>query len=203
MGLLFNVEERTLVDAVREYVARDVVPLAAERDETGSFPVEELRKAAALGFMGMAIPDDLGGSPLSAASTAIVYEEISRASASVGVILSVHNSLTSNAINLYGSSDVKERLLPRLARGELIGAYCLTEPQAGSDAAAIQTRAVADGDTWRISGQKAFITSGSHAGIYIDFAVTEPNARTSQRMTAFVVERETPGIGVAPKERKL
>jgi alkylation response protein AidB-like acyl-CoA dehydrogenase len=153
--------------------------------------------------MGMAVPEDLGGYPLTAASTALVYEEISRASASVAVILSVHNSLTCNAINRYGSPDVKERLLPRLASGELIGAYCLTEPQAGSDAAAITTRAVEDGDYWRISGQKAFITSGAHAGVYVVFAVTDPEARTSRRMTAFAVERDTPGIEVAPKEKKL
>lgn len=203
MELLFNEEEQTLLEAVREYVARDVVSRVAARDDGAAYPTEELQAAAAMGFMGMAVPEDLGGYPLSAASTAIVYEEISRASASVGVILSVHNSLACNAINLYGSADVRERLLPRLASGELIGAYCLTEPQAGSDAAAITTRAVEDGDNWRISGQKAFITSGAHAGVYVVFAVTDPEARTSRRMTAFVVGRETPGIEVAPKEKKL
>ena len=203
MELLFNDEEQTLVEAVREYVARDVAPRVSDRDEAGSYPSEELRAAASMGFMGMAVPEDDGGFPLSATSTAIVYEEISRASASVAVILSVHNSLTCNAIDQYGSPDVKGRLLPRLASGALIGAYCLTESQAGSDVSAIQTRAIGDGDDWRISGQKAFITSGAHAGVYIVFAVTDLEARTSRRMTAFVVERETPGIEVAPKERKL
>jgi alkylation response protein AidB-like acyl-CoA dehydrogenase len=203
MELLFNDEEQTLTEAVREYVARDVAPRAANRDERGSYPTEELQAAAAMGFMGLAVPEDLGGMPLPATSVAIVYEEISRASASVAVILSVHNSLTCNAISQYGSAELKERLLPRLASGELIGAYCLTEPQAGSDAGAIQTRAIQDGDNWRISGQKAFITSGAHAGVYVVFAVTDPEARTSRRMTAFIVERETPGIEVAPKEKKL
>ena len=203
MELLFNEEEQTLVEAVREYVARDVAPRVAARDERAEYPDDELRAAASMGFMGMAVPEDLGGYPLSAASTALVYEEISRASASVAVILSVHNSLTCNAINQYGSAEVKERLLPKLAAGELIGAYCLTEPQAGSDAGAIQTRAIEAGDAFRISGQKAFITSGAHAGVYILFAVTDPDARTSRRMTALVVERETPGIEVAPKEKKL
>lgn len=203
MELLFNDEEQTLIEAVREYVARDVAPRAASRDESGSYPTEELEAAAAMGFMGLAVPEDLGGMPLPATSVAIVYEEISRASASVAVILSVHNSLTCNAINQYGSAELKERLLPRLASGELIGAYCLTEPQAGSDAGAIQTRAIDDGDHWRISGQKAFITSGAHAGVYIVFAVTDTDARTSRRMTAFIVERDTPGIEVAPKEKKL
>ncbi len=203
MELLFNDEEQTLIEAVREYVARDVAPRAAARDDSGSYPTEELRTAATMGFMGLSVPDDLGGMPLPATSVAVVYEEISRASASVAVILSVHNSLTCNAINQYGSAEMKERLLPRLASGELIGAYCLTEPQAGSDAGAIQTRAIEDGDNWRISGQKAFITSGAHAGVYIVFAVTDPDARTSRRMTAFIVERETPGIEVGPKEKKL
>ncbi|MEX1158005.1 MAG: acyl-CoA dehydrogenase family protein [Thermomicrobiales bacterium] len=203
MGLLFNDEERTLIEAVREYVARDVAPRAADRDENSVFPVEELRAAAAMGFMGMAVQEELGGFPFPATSTAIVYEEISRASASVAVILSVHNSLTCNAINQYGSPALKCRLMPLLASGELIGAYCLTEPQAGSDAGAIRTRAIEAGDDWRISGEKAFITSGAHAGVYIVFAVTDPDARTSRRMTAFVVERDTSGIEVAPKERKL
>ncbi|MDQ3548443.1 MAG: acyl-CoA dehydrogenase family protein [Chloroflexota bacterium] len=203
MELLFSDEEQTLVEAVREYVARDVASRADARDDSGSYPSEELRAAASMGFMGLAVPEDLGGFPLSATSTAIVYEEISRASASVAVILSVHNSLTCNAIDQYGSPEVKGRLLPRLASGDLIGAYCLTESQAGSAAGAIQTRAIEDGDDWRISGQKAFITSGAHAGVYIVFAVTDPDARTARRMTAFVVERETRGIEVAPKERKL
>lgn len=203
MELLFNEEEQTLVEAVREYVVRDVAPRASARDDSSSFPTEELCAAASMGFMGMAVPEDLGGFPLSAASTALVYEEISRASASVAVILSVHNSLTCNAIHQYGTTELKQRLLPRLATGESIGAYCLTEPQAGSDAGAIATRAVEDGDSWRISGRKAFITSGAHAGVYVVFSVTDPDARTSRRMTAFVVERDTPGIEVAPKEKKL
>lgn len=203
MELLFNDEEQTLLQAVREYVAHDVTPRVAERDESGAFPSDELRAAAEMGFMGMAIPEEYGGFPLSSTSTAIVYEEISRRSASVGVILSVHNSLTSNAIRQYASPDIQQAMLPRLASGDWIGAYCLTEPQAGSDAAAIATRAVRDGDGWRISGQKAFITSGAHAGVYVVFAVTDPEARTSSRITAFVVERESPGIVVAPKEKKL
>src|SRR5688500_7558928 len=155
MELLFNDEEQTLIEAVREYVARDVAPRADARDESASYPTEELRTAAAMGFMGLAVPEDLGGMPLPATSVALVYEEISRASASVAVILSVHNSLTCNAISQYGSAKLKERLLPRLAAGELIGAYCLTEPQAGSDAGAIPTRAIEDGDHLRIRRQKA------------------------------------------------
>jgi alkylation response protein AidB-like acyl-CoA dehydrogenase len=201
--LLFNEEERLLIRAVREYVERDVAPRAADRDESGSFPVEELRKGAELGLLGMSIPEEYGGAPLDAASVAIVYEEISRVSPSLSVILSVHNSLTSNAISRFGTEPVKRATLPRLASGEWIGAYALTEPQAGSDAAAIQTRAVQSEDGFSITGRKVFITSGAHAGVFIVFAVTDPEARTSRRITAFVVPRDTPGLGVGPKEKKL
>lgn len=203
MSILFTDEERVLVEAVREYVARDVAPRAAARDDTGDFPTDELAKAADLGFMGLAVPEVFGGSPLDAASTALVFEEISRGSASVAVILSVHNSLSSNAINLFGSHTLKQRLLPSMVDGSTLGAYCLTEPHAGSDAAAISTRAVGDEGDFRLSGRKVFITSGAHAGVYVVFAVTDPDARTSRRITAFAVERDTPGIRVSPKERKL
>jgi len=203
MSLLCNDDERLLREAVREYVARDVVPRVAERDDSGDFPVEEVQSAAELGFMGLAIPEVYGGSPLNAAGTALVYEEISRASAAVSVILSVHNSLTSLAINRFGSNALKDRLLPSLSSGHALGAYCLTEPQAGSDAAAISTRAVDEGDAYRLNGRKVFITSGAHAGVYVVFAVTDPGARTSQRITAFAVERDAPGIQVSPKEKKL
>jgi alkylation response protein AidB-like acyl-CoA dehydrogenase len=203
MSLLYSDEERLLIDAAREYVARDVAPRVAERDAHGEYPIEELAKAAELGFMGLAIAEDYGGTPIDAASTALVYEEISRGSAAVSVILSVHNSLTSNAISLYGSDDLKSRLLPKLADGAAIGAYCLTEPHAGSDAAAINTRAVEDSGGYRINGRKVFITSGEHAGVYIVFAVTDVEARTSRRITAFAVERDSPGIRVGPKEAKL
>ena len=203
MGLLFNAEERLLTEMVREFATTEVAPRAAQRDEDSSFPADELRAAATLGLLGMAAPEEHGGNPLDAAATALVYEELSRWSPAVSVILSVHNSLTCNAINRYGQDIAKRSLLPRLATGELLGAYCLTEANAGSDAAAITTRATRDGRHWRVSGQKLFVTSGSHAGVYIVFAVTDPEARTSTRMTAFAVERALPGIRVGPKERKL
>jgi alkylation response protein AidB-like acyl-CoA dehydrogenase len=151
----------------------------------------------------MSIPEEFGGAPLDAASIAIVYEEISRVSPSLSVILSVHNSLTSNAINRFGSASLKRNVLPRLASGEWIGAYALTEPQAGSDAASIQTRAVPDRVGFRITGRKVFITSAAHAGVFVAFAVTDPEARTSRRMTAFAVPSDTPGLSVGPKEKKL
>jgi alkylation response protein AidB-like acyl-CoA dehydrogenase len=202
-GLLIDDEEQLLIDEVRRLVAADIAPRATQRDESGEFPIEELRAAASLGLMGLFVPEEYGGFPVSGVITAQVYEEISRASPSVAVILSVHNSLTCQALARFGSEPVKRRLLPRLASGELLGAYCLTEPQAGSDAASIRTSATRDEGVYRLNGRKIFITSGAHAGIYIVFAVTDSEARTSRRITAFVVERDSAGLSVSPKEKKL
>jgi len=203
MSLLVADEEQLLIDEVRRLVAAEIAPRAAERDESSAFPVEELRACAALGLMGMFVPEAYGGFPVSTVVTARVYEELARVSPSVSVILSVHNSLTCQAIARFAQPALKQRLLPRLSSGELLGAYCLTEAQAGSDAAAIRTQAVADEGVYRLTGRKMFITSGAHASVYIVFAVTDPEARTSRRITAFVVERETPGLSVSAKEKKL
>lgn len=192
-----------LRDTVRDFVARDVAPRAAERDREAAFPVEELAAAAELGLSGLMVPEEYDGNPIGSLGAAIVYEELAAGSPALSVTLSVHNSLVCGAIARYGSDDLKRRLLPRLATGELLGAYALTEPQAGSDAAAIATRAVRDGDEYVLDGRKIFVTNGGHAGVYIVFAVTDPGARTSRRISAFAVERDTPGLSVPRKERKL
>lgn len=196
-------EQAMLRDTVREYARVEVVPRVAERDRTGSFPREEIQAAAETGLMGLTIPEQYGGIDLDAVTTAVAYEEVSRASAAVSVILSVHNSLVAGGVNIYGTDAAREEYLPRLASGDLLGAYCLTESDAGSDAGNIRTRAVEDGDAYRLSGQKLFVTSGAHAGVYIVFAVTDPEARKSRRMSAFIVDRDSPGISVSPKEAKL
>lgn len=192
-----------MLDAVREYARAEILPRVQERDRDGAFPDEELRAAAESGLLGLAAPEKYGGLDLDAVTTALVYEEVSRASAAVSVILSVHNSLVCAGINLYGSEELKQHYLPLLASGELLGAYCLTEPDAGSDAGSISTRAVLDGDCYRLTGRKVFVTSGAHAGVYIVFAVTHPEARKSRRMSAFVVDRDTAGLSVSAKEDKL
>ncbi|HUZ02415.1 MAG TPA: acyl-CoA dehydrogenase family protein [Thermomicrobiaceae bacterium] len=203
MDFALTDEHVLLRDMVRDFVARQVAPLAAERDREAAFPDRELAAAAGLGLCGMMVPEDYGGTPLGALGAAVVYEELAYGSPALSVTLSVHNSLVCGGIAAYGSSELKQRLLPGLATGELLGAYALTEPQAGSDAAAITTRAVRENDEFVLTGRKIFVTSGGHAGIFIVFAVTDPVARTSRRISAFVVERGTPGLEIPRKERKL
>lgn len=196
-------EQLMLRDTVREFARAEVTPRVMDRDRSGSFPDDEIRSAADVGLMGLAVPEEFGGIELDAVSTALVYEEVSRASAAVSVILSVHNSLVAAGTNLFGSEAARESYLPRLATGELLGAYCLTESDAGSDAGSITTRAIQEGDSYRLTGQKLFVTSGAHAGVYVVFAVTDPEVRKSRRMSAFLVDRDTAGLSVSPKEDKL
>ncbi len=196
-------EQLMLRDTVREYARAEILPRVSERDRGRTFPDDELRAAAETGLMGLAVPEEHGGFEIDSLSTALVYEEISRASASVSVILSVHNSLVAGGINRFGSESTRRQYLPRLASGELLGAYCLTESDAGSDAGSIATRAVLDGGCYRLTGRKLFVTSGAHAGVYIVFAVTDPNASKSRRISAFVVDRDSEGLSVSPKEEKL
>ena len=196
-------DQHLLLATVRRYTNEYVAPRALQRDAEEAFPDEELRQAARIGLLGIAIPEQYGGLPLDSVLTALIYAEISRVSPAIALILSVHNSLTSAAIATYAEDPLKERLLPRMADGDLLGAYCLTEPEAGSDAAAIRTRAEHAEGGFRLSGEKIFITSGGQAGVFVVFAVTDPNARTSQRITAFAVEAGVEGLRIGPKERKL
>lgn len=196
-------EQLMLRDTVRDYARVEVLPRVADRDRSGTFPDEEIRAAGETGLMGLAVPEEYGGCELDAVTTAIVYEEVSRASAAVSVILSVHNSLVAGGTNLFGSEATRERYLPLLASGDLLGAYCLTESEAGSDSGSIATRAVLDGGHYRLTGRKLFVTSGAHAGVYVVFAVTDLEASKSGRISAFLVDRDTDGLSVSPKEEKL
>ena len=196
-------EHLMLRDTVRGYARVEILPRVAERDRSGTFPDEEIRAAAETWLMGLTVPEEYGGYELDAVTTAMVYEEVSRASAAVSVILSVHNSLVAGGTNLFGSEATRERYLPLLASGDLLGAYCLTESEAGSDAGSIAARAVLDGDHYRLTGRKLFVTSGAHAGVYVVFAVTNPGASKSRHMSAFLVDRDTNGLSVSPKEDKL
>ena len=200
---LLTHDEADLVAAVREYTRRDVVPFVQQRDAAAEFPAHEVQQAALVGLTGLCIPEQYGGMPVSAAMLALVYEEVSAASAALGTILSVHNSLVCRAFTGNATSAMQERLLPRMATGACIGSYCLTEPHAGSDAASLRTRARCTDDGYVINGEKVFITSAPQAGVYIVFAVTDEQARTSSRISAFVVERDRPGITVGAPEHKL
>ncbi|HET9014374.1 MAG TPA: acyl-CoA dehydrogenase family protein [Thermomicrobiaceae bacterium] len=203
MDFALSDEQILLRDTVRDFVARRVAPRASERDRDATFPESELREAAEIGLCGMMVPEEFGGSPVGVLGAAIVYEELAYGSAALSVTLSVHNSLVCGGIATFGTPELQAQLLPSLADGTLLGAYALSEPQAGSDAAAIITRAERVADGYLLNGRKIFVTSGGHAGLYVVFAVTDPEARTSRKISAFVVERGTPGLEVPRKERKL
>ncbi|MBX6352074.1 MAG: acyl-CoA dehydrogenase [Thermoflavifilum sp.] len=202
MDFEFTPEQREIRKLVAEF-ARDVIqPRAAEIDEKDEFPRDIIRKMGELGIMGLPIPEEWGGVGADFVSYISAIEEISYASAAVGVILAVHTSVGTFPILYFGTEEQKRRYLPKLASGEWLGAFALTEPGAGSDAASIRTRAVRDGDHYVLNGSKVFITNGGEADVYCVFAVTDPG-RGSRGITAFLVERDTPGFRVGKKERKM
>src|SRR5712671_4338505 len=174
MNLELTEEQKLLQKAVREFAELEVKPLAKELDETGRFPYDTFQKAAELGLTGVAVPEAEGGAGFDHIAYSIVIEEISRCCASTGVILSVQNSLYCDPIHRFGSQAQKKKFLVPYARGERIGCYALTEPQAGSNAAALQTKAVKKGDTYVINGTKAWITNGGAADAAIVYVNTDP-----------------------------
>jgi butyryl-CoA dehydrogenase len=202
VDLELNEEQKLLQQTVREFANSEVKPLAREIDETGKFPRETFRKAAELGLTGVAFPEEEGGAGFDHIAYSIVIEEISRVCASTGVILSVQNSLYCDPIHRFGTPEQKKKFLLPFARGEKIGCYALTEPQAGSNAAALQTKAILKGDKYILNGTKAWITNGGAADAAIVYVNTEP-AKGEKGITALVVERGTPGFAVGKEEKKL
>jgi butyryl-CoA dehydrogenase len=196
-------EEQTLLQkTVREFAESEVRPLAKELDETGHFPRETFKKAAELGLTGIALPESEGGAGFDHIAYTIVIEEISRCCASTGVILSVQNSLYCDPLHRYGTADQKKKFLEPYARGEKIGCYALTEPQAGSNAAALQTKAILRGDKYILNGTKAWITNGGAADAAIVYVNTHPE-KGEKGITALVVEKSTPGFKTGKEEKKL
>ncbi len=202
MNLELTEDQLLLQKSVREFAESEVKPLARENDEKGHFPRALFAKAAELGLTGVALPENEGGAGFDHISYAIVIEEISRCCASTGVILSVQNSLYCDPIHRLGAEEQKKRLLVPFARGEKIGCYALTEPQAGSNAAALQTKAIRKGDTYLVNGTKAWITNGGAADAAIVYVNTEP-AKGEKGITALVIEKGTPGFKVGKEEKKL
>ncbi|MGH9736101.1 MAG: acyl-CoA dehydrogenase [Candidatus Acidiferrales bacterium] len=202
MDLQLTEEQQLLQRTVREFAEAEVKPLAKEIDETGRFPRETFKKAAELGLTGVAIPEEEGGAGMDHICYAITVEEVSRACASTGVILSVQNSLYCDPIHRFGTAEQKMNFLAPFARGEKIGCYALTEPQAGSNAAALQTKAVLRGDHYVINGTKAWITNGGTADAAIVYVNTHPE-KGEKGITAIVVEKGTPGFSVGKEEKKL
>ena len=195
MKLELNEQQKMIQKMVREFAEKEVEPIADELDKTAEFPSKTLQKMAKLGLLGIIIPSEYGGAGLDTISYVTVIEEISRKCASTGVITSVHNSLVSWPIMKYGNESQKKKYLPILAKGEKIGAFAGTEPNAGSDLGAMQTTAVLKGDKYIIKGDKTFITSGPKAGILIVFAVTDKEAGT-KGISAFIVENDMKGFKV-------
>jgi alkylation response protein AidB-like acyl-CoA dehydrogenase len=189
-------------DSVRKIAAEVLAPGAAERDTTGRYPAEELKELAKLGLMGMLIPEEYGGTPIGFLGYCLAIEELAAADAAISTIVHVHNLGICLTMARFASPEQKARFLPALASGEKIGAYLLTEPQAGSDTAAIRTTARRDGDHFVINGTKQFISNGKHAGIALVMAVTDASAG-KRGVTTFIVPTDTPGYTVARVEDKM
>ncbi|WP_417814476.1 acyl-CoA dehydrogenase [Thalassospira alkalitolerans] len=189
-------------DTAREFAENELKPHAAKWDTHHTFPAEAIAGLGELGFLGMLVPDEYGGAGMDHVAYALALEEIAAGDGATSTIMSVHNSVGCMPILKFGTEDQKQKYLVPMARGEKIGAFCLTEPQAGSDASALRTRAVRDGDHWIINGAKQFITSGSEGDIAIVFAVTDPKAG-KRGISAFIVPTDTPGYVVSRIEEKL
>jgi butyryl-CoA dehydrogenase len=202
MDLALTDDQKLLQKTVREFAESEVKPRAKELDEIGHFPRDIFGKAAELGLTGIALPEAEGGAGFDHIAYGIVIEEISRCCASTGVILSVQNSLYCDPIHRFGTDEQKKKFLLPFARGERIGCYALTEPQAGSNAAALQTKAVRKGDAYVVNGTKAWITNGGAADAAIVYVNTDPS-KGEKGITALVVEKGTPGFKVGKEEKKL
>lgn len=189
-------------DTAREFAENELKPNAAKWDTHHTFPAEAIAGMGELGFLGMLVPDTYGGADTDHVAYALALEEIAAGDGATSTIMSVHNSVGCMPILKFGTEAQKQKFLVPMAQGEKIGAFCLTEPQAGSDASALKTRAVRDGDHWIINGAKQFITSGSEGDIAIVFAVTDPEAG-KRGISAFIVPTDTPGYVVSRVEEKL
>ncbi|MFN4769493.1 MAG: acyl-CoA dehydrogenase [Candidatus Kapaibacterium sp.] len=203
---MFNLElsetHQMIRDTARQFAQDEIAPSSIERDISAEFPADIVKKLGELGFMGMMVPPEWGGSGLDALAYVIAMEEISKVDASVGVIMSVNNSLVCWGLTEYGNDMQKEKYLKPLAQGERLGAYCLSEPEAGSDATSQHTMAEKDGSHWIINGTKNWITNGTSANTYLVFAQTDKEKR-HRGITCFIVERGMPGFEPGKKEDKL
>src|SRR5215475_6103691 len=200
MDFSLNEDERAIEDAARRFSRDRLAPFAAEWDETAHFPVDRLREAAALGFAGIYVKSDVGGSEMSRLDAAIIMEELSAGDTSTAAFISIHN-MASWMIDRFGSDEQRKRFLPKLVTMEKIASYCLTEPGSGSDAAALKTRAVKDGDHYVLNGSKAFISGAGVSDIYVCMVRTGEDG--PKGISCIVVEKGTPGLSFGKKERKM
>ncbi|MCC6649869.1 MAG: acyl-CoA dehydrogenase family protein [Candidatus Eisenbacteria bacterium] len=203
-GLSFELSEeaQSVREMVRDFAESEIRPIAAQIDETNEFPAENVKKMAELGLLGMFVPEEFGGAGMTYLAYVVAIEELSRVCASHGVIASVNNSLVCYPLMTYASPEQKKKWLEPLAKGEKLGAYCLTEPNAGSNAANQQTTAVLDGDHWVLNGSKIFITNAGPADVLITYATTD-KALGPKGISAFIVDASTAGVRKGKKEHKL
>jgi alkylation response protein AidB-like acyl-CoA dehydrogenase len=196
-------EEHIMIrDAARDFAQTELLPGVIERDNEQKFPQELVKKMGDLGFMGIMVDPKYGGSGMDAISYVLIMEELSKVDASASVIVSVNNSLVCYGLEAYGNEDQKQKYLTKLATGEFVGAFCLSEPEAGSDATSQRTTAIDMGDHYVINGTKNWITSGGRADVYLVIAQTDKD-KGHRGINAFIVEKGTPGFHVGPKEDKL
>lgn len=202
MNFDLNKTQALFRQMIREFAEKEVKPLAAEIDEQERFPMETVKKMAELGIFGIPLPVEYGGAGGDNIMYSIAVEELSRVCATTGVVVSAHTSLCLAPIFEYGTEEQKRKYLPKLASGEWLGAFGLTEPNAGTDASAQQTTAVLDGEEWVLNGNKIFITNAGYAHVYVVFAMTDKSKGT-KGISAFIVEADTPGFSVGKKELKM
>lgn len=206
MDFKFDKQHEMAQRLFQEFAENEVKPLAQEVDETEAFPAETVEKMKKLGFMGIAVPKQYGGQGCDPLMYVMCVEELSKVCGTTGVIVSAHSSLCADPIMTYGTEEQKQKYLVPLANGTKLGAFGLTEPGAGTDAQGQQTKAVLDGDEWVLNGSKCFITNGKQADVYIVIAVTgvvEKRGRKMKEISAFIVEKDTPGFTFGTKEKKM
>jgi alkylation response protein AidB-like acyl-CoA dehydrogenase len=202
MQFRLSEEHEMIRQAARDFAQNELLPGVIDRDENQTFPQELIQRMGEMGFFGLMVSPEYGGSGLDTISYVLVMEELSKVDASASVIVSVQNSLVNWAIETFGTEEQKRKYLPRLARGEIIGAFCLSEPEAGSDATNQRTTAVRQGDHYILNGTKNWITNAGRAGLYLVIAQTD-RSKGSRGISAFLVEREWEGVVVGKKENKL
>ncbi len=202
MDFLLTEDQKSLKESIRDFAQKEIQPLVKEYDEKGKWPEGLTKKLGDMGLLGIIIPSEYGGTGYSYIDYVIILEEISKVDPSVGLVVAAHNSLCSNHINLYGTEAQKKKYLPRLTSGQTLGAWALTEPGAGSDAAALKTRAEKKGDHWLLNGTKLFITNASLAEIHVVMALSDP-AKGRNGISAFILEKGMAGFRPGKKEDKL
>ncbi len=203
MNLDLTEEQTQIRDLAHDFAARELEPHAQEWDETAYFPREVFTQMGALGFAGMLVPEEYGGVGADTLTYILMLEEINKVLPALGTVVSVHNSLASYALVRWGNEAQRQEWLPRLATGELLGGYALSEAHAGSDPASMRTLAVRAGDEYRITGTKTWITSGASGDLFILFAVTDRSVKPSRGISAFLLPKDTPGLSVGKREHKM